>query len=179
MAFSSKNIIPIGNYLLIRVYKGGDSDHAQGTPFTTALEDFQQQNPKILLKVEYLNCDQLKRLRWTVKKFIDWLIGPGVFMHFVIGHIHQGLVLSGNSSLPWNLAELYNEVLRLADHKGFPTGDQVKCPMLTQDKFEYLGPLLDVGMANPSLRIPFTHEDDDFEYLRDSISELYSNIITL
>jgi len=157
---------------LIRVFKGGQSDVYQGVPFSDAMTELQQEYRHVLFDVEWLDCVQLKRNRWSIKEFVDWLIEPDVVdMHFIIGHIHQGIILCGNSSMDWKMEELYNEILRLRDHNGFPTGDQLLCPMFTQDKFQYLGPLLDVGFVNPSLRIPLTHKGDDFECYRSAITE--------
>jgi hypothetical protein len=157
---------------LIRLYKGGASDTNQGVPFNIAMSEIMQEFPQIAFRVEELDCSHLKALGWTVTQFVDWLTEPEVKMHFIIGHVHQGLILCGGSSLPWKMEELYKELERLREHDGFPTGKEVLCPMLTQDKFEYLRPMLQAGMANPSLRIPLSEEDDDFECYREAIEEL-------
>ena len=65
---------------------------------------------------------------------INWLLGGNI--HFIIGHIHQGIVNI-------NMNKLYTAIMKLQHRPGFPVGDNLQCPVFTQDKYTYRTCLLE------------------------------------
>jgi hypothetical protein len=110
------------------------------------------------LKIEFLNSDQLKAYGYTESTFVDWLLS--CHFHLVICHPHQGACKS------WSTEVLYRELLRLAKHIGFPNGEQLRCPIFTQDKIAYLHTVPE--LTNPTLRV-WLDQDGDFDSQRDNI----------
>jgi len=68
------------------------------------------------------------------------------------GYTHQKL----------DMAFLQTQLQRLHYHDGFPTGNFLRCPVFTQDKYEYLSVM--GSLANPTLRI-YLNESGDFTYM--------------
>jgi hypothetical protein len=59
----------------------------------------------------------------------------------------------------WDMREALSHFQRLKFHTGFPTGDQLRCPVFTQDKIVYLKCLGE--FANNTLTVPLA-EDGEF-----------------
>ena len=49
--------------------------------------------------------------------------------------------------------ELYREVLRLYDHPGYPNKEHLKCPIWSQNKYDYIAALSQEDMVNRTLKI--------------------------
>lgn len=99
------------------------------------------------MKHETLCCKTIKDKQFSEVDFVDWLLGSHV--HFILSHIHQGI-----GTLGWDMDTLYKQQLpRLYYHPGFPRGNQLVCPVFTQDKFRYLCALSANHFANPTLKI--------------------------
>lgn len=67
----------------------------------------------------------------TLKAFVDWLLDSHI--HFLLCYVHQGL-----ESFGWDVTDIIEELQRLKYHEGFPNGEQLSCPIFTQDKMRYL-----------------------------------------
>jgi len=65
----------------------------------------------------------------TPTDLIDWLLDSDI--HIIATHVHQGIPR-------WSASIVYTELQRLRNHCGFPSGDQLQCPVFTQHKFNYL-----------------------------------------
>jgi hypothetical protein len=100
---------------------------------------------------ESMNLDQLRKKKWTIKQFVDWLLGSHI--HFVIAHVHQGTEQFG-----WSTTSIYSELQRLKLHPGFPRLDYLACPIFTQDKMRYLLAL--EGRTMRSFQIPVSSDMD-------------------
>jgi hypothetical protein len=150
--------------IVINVFQGGDCAN-QYVPFITALTRFQRSNKYDIIVTIKKNKD-VKEEKWTVKELVNWLLDCDI--HFILTHIHQGI----REYLHWNMSELYSEILRLQAHKGFPNGEQLRCPMFTQDKYEYLKILKSVELANPTLKISL-NETADFASQIDGITRFW------
>lgn len=133
-----------GTPLIIRVYFGGIGN-PQTIPFTAALGDVisELQQEYIL---EQLTLREVREIDdFTPTDLVNWLAQSHV--HFIVCHPHQG-----TAGLNWDVTDLYQQLNdKLYHHPGFPSGDQLKCPIFTQDKFEYLSMLQD--LANPTLKV--------------------------
>lgn len=80
---------------------------------------------------ESLTLTEARSRKFSSRLLVDWLLGSHI--HFVITHPHQGWHTTAT-----NVEELYDEFSRLKYHPGFPMGVQLKCPIFTQDKWNYL-----------------------------------------
>lgn len=164
---------------VIKVYRGGSYDGYQVEQFSEALNEiFSSSVDKYTnTSVDFLSVSQVKQYKWTEKEFVDWLLASTV--HFIIAHPHQGYGFGNwdkqGKTIKWDLTVLYRELERLSDHKGFPRLSKLRCPIFTQDKFEYLRVLQEKGMANPSLRIPVFSVNDNFLDFKDAIAEYEIN----
>ena len=70
------------------------------------------------------------------------------------------------------MTELYNEVLRLLGHTGFP---ETLCPIWTQDKFLYLLALFGEDMVNKTLKIDIKN-NLNFAKIRENLKSLQPHL---
>ena len=56
-----------------------------------------------------------------------------------------------SAAFNWGINSILAEFQRLKDHQGFPKGDQIDCPIFTQDKWNYIQALNDAtdGITMP------------------------------
>ena len=141
--------------LVIRVYQGGDTSQ-QAIALLEAWMIWLNKKKSILTERgiivdwQMVTCKKVRELEFTEKDLVDWLLDSHV--HFILAHIHQGIV-----SLGWDFDVLYRQQLpRLYYHPGFPTRNQLFCPVFTQNKFQYLCALSACNFANPTLKIPLS-----------------------
>jgi hypothetical protein len=142
--------VPIqSNVVLVRVFKGNKGSE-QYKHFTTALSRWRV---PINYKIEYIDTDEVKIRFKNPSELIDWLLGSHV--HFILGHIHQGIV----SQRDWHMDDLRRQLVRLKFHSGFPNGEKLQCPIFTQNKIRYIKAIKE--LANPTLAIVLR---EDFDY---------------
>lgn len=98
------------------------------------------------VKFEIMETHILRKNDWSLEEFFDWLLGGHI--HFIIGHLHQG-----TESFQWTVKDIYDQAQRLRYHPGKPCGDQLDCPIFTQDKFKYLEVLQDNVMTSHKIDI--------------------------
>lgn len=142
--------------ILFRVFTGGKS-YAQGTSFTSAVNEMKL--PPNLYRMEIINITLIKDNRLSPRQLVDWLLSSHV--HIILSHVHQGLSGANELMLGWNMNELARELSRLKNHVGFPTGNQLDCPVFTQDKCKYLSAI--PRFCNPTFRVELNC-DDEFDY---------------
>lgn len=133
----------------IRVFIGG-IDGVQVGPFMAAYGDVVAVLHKLIsprrLRIEYMSVKSVSEQGWSIEDLINWLLGSHI--HFILSHIHQGFKSHGNQL---DMNNVMAQLKRLTYHPGFPSGQQLSCPVFTQDKINYIKPLLD--MANDTLRV--------------------------
>ena len=100
----------------IRVFVGG-RDGLQSIYFKASLSGILRRCPDSF-KVDYVDVDMCRRLKWSELDLILWLM-EGNF-HFIISHIHQGMN-------QWNAGALKRYLPHLSGCKGWPTAAQLKC----------------------------------------------------
>jgi hypothetical protein len=83
---------------------------------------------------KHIPDSEVNKYKLTEMDIVNWLLEGDI--HFIISHIHQGIV-------------------KLHDHPGFPSGDNLQCPVFTQDKYKYLSVLMSKGLCNPTLKVDF------------------------
>lgn len=129
--------------IIVRVFTGGSGSLQEG-PFTSALSLFlktkqvSDDSSSSRILVEYIGVNEVCKKRWTSSNLIDWLLHSDV--HFVLAHVHQGI---SSHSMEWNMCDTKAQLMRLKYHRGFPNGEQLACPVFTQDKIGYLKSLGD------------------------------------
>lgn len=149
---------------LVRAFTGGDKA-VQRHAFFCALKNTLSAVGKkhnVSTCYEYMDTKSLCKKGWGPDKLIDWLLESN--MHFITAHVHQGLRSHG---LSWDLSVFLPQLQRLKFHVGFPSGDQLHCPVFTQDKYEYLRHLGD--MANNTYIV---HLTSDGVYNATTLSEI-------
>ena len=133
--------------VLVRVYAGGESGVSANSiscAISTLLKQFEASTPKVL--VETKSIQEIRS--WSPSELVDWLLGSDV--HIIGTHVHQGIPR-------WNAAHVWSELQRLKGHHGFPTGDNLMCPVFTQHKFHYLCALR--PFVAPTLAVKFPQVD--------------------
>ena len=127
-----------------------------------------------MIEVEYLKVRDIGKDNTfniqTEKNFTEWLLNSDV--HFILGHPHQGILFT---NLKWSAELLYQELVKLHYHRGFPNGKQLRCPVFTQDKFGYIGPLVTHGFFLPTMKLDVHALNAPTEEVITSIAEFLSS----
>jgi len=127
----------------IRVYQGSKEFGNQLIPFHQACDIIQTTST---IRICTLDCSEVNDFKLTEDDIINWLLEGDI--HFIISYIHQGIVNV-------NMKKLYTSIMKLHDHPGFPVGDNLQCPVFTQDKYNYLSVLMTKGLCNPTFKVDF------------------------
>jgi hypothetical protein len=144
--------------VIIKVFIGG-AGAVQIKHFSTAWSRLRLQ---IKYKIEYINTEDIRKLFAKPSDLVDWFLNSHV--HFILAHIHQGI-----SQKYWCMDELRCELIRLKFHNGFPNGDELQCPIFTQNKYKYLKAIEE--FANPTLAIVLK-ENYDYSSIHDEVKRL-------
>ena len=130
-----------------------------------------------LFQIETMVTDYVNVNKLTIKEIVDWLLEGDI--HWICGHIHQGLVLNIINSHNYGgftMSTMVDQLQRLKCHPGFPRGPYLKCPIFLQDKFEYLKVLQEFNMCNPTMRVFRPLEDNGLsESTTNSIKDFLGN----
>jgi hypothetical protein len=163
----SKLRLPQGKFIIRSFLSGNGSPQVE--PWTFALMQWKQKMVArfhaegVVVHSETIDSEGVRKANHTESTFVEWLLDSNV--HFILGHIHQGIV-----GLGWDLDILYKQQLpRLYYHPGFPSGKELFCPVFTQDKFRYLCVLAAKKYANPTLKIPLALLVDHEEEMEEDI----------
>jgi hypothetical protein len=117
-------------------------------------------NPgKLQISVFYISAKDVANNRMTPTQLVDRLLNADV--HFILSHIHQSLL---NRNIGWRIDDLLTNLERLKFHKGFPCGEQLSCPVFTQDKYQYINQI--AGYSIPTMKVPIvesTKYPDNFK----------------
>ena len=160
----------IGSTKVIRVFTGGKQSIQSG-PFIHAVSEVRKRllQGTDILRVESLNTQELCARKWQPNQFVDWLMSSHI--HFILGHVHQSLL---NHNLVWDMEYALSQYTRLKYHVGFPSGDQLQCPVFTQDKIKYVECLGDLAIK--TLKIPLT---EDGQYDQSCLSKVQRFVIII
>ena len=158
---------------VIRVFCGGLTGN-QSSAFKVAMssilreyhENFMNLNPGLIrIHVEYITNSDVSDRKWLPSHLVDYLLESD--LHFILTHVHQGLT---SKNIGWIIPSLLKHLHRLKHHPGFPTGDQLSCPVFTQDKIKYIKYLGDFAIPTFEIRIPipgYKHRDEELKTLRE------------
>lgn len=134
----------------IRVF-GGGKDRVQVVAFKFVINNFILKYPEAEIIVEYLFVSEIRDLGMAPGSLIDWLLDSD--FHIFLSHPHQGISIQY-----FNCSELLSHLLRLEMHPGFPSGNNLRCPIFTQDKLFYIQALRDFTIPTFALETP-NYED--------------------
>ena len=109
-----------------------------------------------IVNFDYLYAAEIRKLDWGPEQMITWLLESDI--HVILCHVHQ-------SNGDWNIQEIMHNLDRLKNHTGFPSGDSLRCPAFTQDKYEYIAALM----------VPSTEDEEDFALKTWKQYETYRN----
>ena len=163
----------VGGTKIVRVFLGG-KDSTQSGPFLSAMATVRKKwASRVNIVLESITTEELGLLKWQPDQFVDWYLQSHV--HFLIAHIHQSLYLR---ALVWDMEFACQQYNRLKYHAGFPSGEQLRCPVFTQDKIKYID-CLD-KLAVKTMTIPLTFDGEyDSSCLDDVKRLIITNIIVL
>lgn len=138
----------------ISVYAGGVAN-VQITIFPIAIREFQEylrNNSSIdfQIDVKYMYCDDIRSKKWSPADLVDWLLSSNY--HFILTHVHQGLP-------HWNCDSVILELSRLRGHPGFPSNQELACPIFLQDKQLYIKALGPHAIPTFFIELPFDRLD--------------------
>lgn len=155
--------------VLVRCFKGAHNAQ-QEIPLNNAIQEFLD---KKLVTVEYLLCDQVKKLHLTEEGVVDWLLDSDV--HLIITHVHQNIV----EHLGWNMDVLMYQLQKLNSHPGYPYRQLLRDPIFLQDKYDYIHIMKD--FCNPTLKIAIRKDNsysvDDLSLISSFLHEQQRNTI--
>lgn len=130
---------------------------AQQLYFNLGLDQLKQKNPTLfrLLKIERRKNKQSIEKKLTPADIANWLMDADI--HFILSHVHQGMLLQHNHD--WTVDIIQREILKLMYHRGFPQGQNLKCPIFLQDKWKYLVALKTKTLDTLKVPIPIDLEN--------------------
>jgi len=112
--------------ILIRIHECGKLG-VQLVPFKLAQENIFRNTRSTHDRIIYqtINNDEIRKWRWSPEQLVNWLLDSQI--HFIMSHCHQGMnIQTWNPS--WNdVLNLRQELYRLKDHIGYPSGEDLKC----------------------------------------------------
>ena len=128
--------------VLVRVYAGGQN--SPQFPFFLAaiqlLESLVVSGHLAASNIEYQYVATVRK--WTPMELMLWLRDSDI--HFILTHPHQG-------HPQWSVPEVYAAIQILKGHAGFPSDQQLDCPIFLQHKYDYL--LAIRHIVNPTIAI--------------------------
>jgi hypothetical protein len=171
---------------LIRVFYGSDRC-LQRAAFTLKMNKImkyygceandKENNPgHVRIKVEYISNKDVKNNKWLPNQLVDHLLESD--LHFILTHVHQGLT---SKKIGWIIPSLLKHLKRLKFHPGFPSNEELLCPVFTQDKLRYIRylgedfsiPTFEIRMTIPGSR----HSSEELQTLKE-LSYYYFIYIT-
>lgn len=105
---------------------------------------------------EMTNND-VRKQQSTPQEISDWLLDSDI--HFILSHIHQGILAP--KYFDWTPQLIDQNFFRLKNHRGFPNGICLKCPIFLQDKFQYLSAIS--SKCLPTLKVSMSIDVDSLE----------------
>lgn len=137
--------------ITIRLFGGGEWS-PQTSQFYAAIKDLNIVQD--LIRIETLSCDDVNVNHYSIRYIVDWLLEGTI--HWITAHIHQGIqlqIISSHKHNSFTMDETIKQLQRLKYHPGFPSGDQLMCPVFLQDKIKYLRTLEPYNMCNATYMV--------------------------
>lgn len=137
--------------ITIRLF-GGGTWSTQTSQFYAAIQELNLN--KNFYQIETLSCDDVNVNHYSISYIVDWLLGGTI--HWITAHVHQGIqlrIINSRNAMCFTMEETIRQLQRLKYHPGFPSGDQLQCPIFLQDKIKYLRALQPEGMCNATYMV--------------------------
>ena len=115
------------------------------------------------VQFEDMSITVMRKNNWTTAMLVDWLLGGHI--HIIACHPHMNM-----DKINPSIEDFYHEFGRLKYHPGFPTLNDLSCPIWRQDKYKYLC-ALPSRYVLPTIKIPLS-EDMDMEKTKVLIDRL-------
>lgn len=130
---------------------------AQQVYFNLGLDRLKESNPTIYrtLNIEHRKNKTSKASRLDPSDITEWLIDSDI--HFILSHVHQGMLLQHHHD--WTVDNIESQLSRLMNHRGFPLGQNLRCPIFLQDKWRYLDAIKMLTLDTLKVPIPVDLED--------------------
>ena len=139
------------NKFIVAIFTGGlNGVQVQQFEFALSLviQEFElYYNPgKLQIVVVSISARDVSNSRMTPTQLVDKLLESDV--HFILSHIHQSIL---DRHIGWCMDDVLTNLERLKYHAGFPSGEQLSCPVFTQDKYDYISRIS--GYSIPTMKI--------------------------
>ena len=144
--------------VILHVFVGGESGVQQGH-FKHALAVVLSRFKKGDIEVVFMTTSQLRQL--SIEAFVDWLLAS--HFYFILSHAHQSLH-------HWDCRDIAPQYSRLMEHIGFPTHNQLYCPIFLQDKFAYLEAIPE--FCNATVKVSFPWDEASRQHDTEKISQM-------
>jgi len=119
--------------------------------FTTAFERVSASlQSTVDMRLNLITNKVVGESHMTECEIVDELMKCDV--HVILGHMHQG-------NPQWSPVELYYHLNRLNNHVGWPSGENLRCPVFQQDKYRYISKCPELTI--PSLKLEFGRDWTD------------------
>ena len=134
--------------LVVVAFAGGSSG-SQVSAFTVAFAEVQLRlATQVVLTLKFITNKTVHETLMSEHDLFAELLGGDIY--FILGYIHQG-----NSQ--WSALLIQEYLLTLRGHIGWPERKHLMCPVLTQDKLQYIKSCHMITL--PTLRINFVDAD--------------------
>jgi hypothetical protein len=137
---------------------------AQAPSFDCALQRLYHNFQEIAQRLQVVIISTQHLVKMTPAQVVDSCASSD--MYIILSHPHQAWQLDSRYAVQ-NVMELYSEFQRLHNCNGFPSGVNLRCPIWTQDKHDYISCVPDLFL--PTLRIDLKEEPEDMEEYTDKI----------
>jgi len=135
--------------VLCRVFVGGRASvqiKLFEVAFAESIASQVGRSSKCELSIEYLTTADIKIREWDFSQLCTWLLSAQFY--FILNHPHQGVKFWDCRSIAPELARLEYTV------ESYPTGDNLKCPIFVQDKYEYIKACRELCIPTFRVRFP-------------------------
>jgi len=158
--------------LRIRVFAGGEMQNQDGHFKEAVGECIKKYSLEADFEFLYIGKMRDNAAMWknSPSLLVDWLLESDA--HFIIC---QGVHMQLMQTFNWNAVDIYKQIDRLWSHPGIPNGQNLRCPIWSQDKWGYLGPMNGISSLDkdyicctPSVRVDF----DELPLTNEKIKEL-------
>jgi len=135
-------------HFVVAAFAGGSSGH-QVSAFQVAFAEVQLRfATRAVLTLKLITNKTAHERLMSEQELFDELLDGDIY--FILGHIHQG-------NPQWSAVLIQELLLTLRGRVGWPEGKHLSCPVLTQDKEQYIKNCHMICL--PTLRIEFSNAD--------------------
>jgi hypothetical protein len=116
-------------HLAVAAFSGGSSGHQVSAFRVTLAEGQLRFATRAVLTLKLITNKTIHENLMSEQELFDELLGGDIY--FILGHIHQG-------NPQWSAVLIQELLLTLRGRAGWPEGKHLSCPVLTQDKGQYI-----------------------------------------